>query len=354
MSPTRAVSDVAIGTRIVGVGRNPYVIAEMSGNHNGDIGRAFALIDAAHEAGADAVKLQTYRADTITIDHDGPGFRIEGGLWHGKRLYDLYDEAHTPWDWHERLFAHAHGLNIDVFSSPFDDTAVDFLDELGVPAFKVASFEAVDLPLIRKIASKGKPIIISTGIADVREIEAAVSAAADEGANDIMLLHCVSGYPAPFADMNLRTIPDMQERFGRIVGLSDHTMGVGIPVAAVALGASVIEKHMTLRRSDGGPDAAFSLEPDEFGAMVTAVRQAWEALGAASYERKSSEKGNAAFRRSLYAVADIGPGDVLTDHNIRSIRPGFGLPPAMLPELIGRKARFAIARGTPLSLDLIE
>lgn len=347
-------SIISIAGRQIGVRCSPYIIAEMSGNHNGDIGRALALIDAAVEAGADAVKLQTYRADTITIDHDGPGFMIKGGLWDGRRLYDLYEEAHTPWEWHEKLFDHAAGAGIAIFSTPFDDTAVDFLDSLGTPAFKVASFEAIDLPLIRKMASKGKPMIISTGIADLEEIDAAVKTATDGGAAEIALLHCVSGYPAAFEEMNLRTIADLSDRFGVIAGLSDHSIGIAVSVAAVSLGAAVIEKHMTLRRADGGPDSEFSLEPHEFKAMVDASRQAWSALGEVSYARTKSEQGNAAFRRSLYAVSDIAAGEMLTTANVRSIRPGYGLPPGRIDDLLGRHARSPIARGTPMSMDLVE
>lgn len=345
---------ISIDGREIGPGQPPYVIAELSGNHNGDISRALRLIDAAKASGADAVKLQTYTADTITIDHDGPGFTIFGGLWNGRRLYDLYREAHTPWDWHPRLFEHARDLGISAFSSPFDPTAVDFLASLGVPAYKVASFEAVDLPLIKRIAATGKPIILSTGIAEFFEIGEAVSAARESGCKSLALLHCVSAYPAPAEDMNLRTIADLAAKFDVVAGLSDHTLGTSVATAAVAVGASIIEKHLTLARADGGPDAAFSLEPDELRQLVDACRLSFSALGSVSYEREPSEQGNAAFRRSLYAVKNIEKGEKLTEDNVRSIRPGLGLAPKHLPEILGRRARKPISRGTPMSFDLVE
>ena len=346
--------NITLDGQRIGPENPPYVIAEMSGNHNGDINRALALIDAAKEAGANAVKLQTYTADTITIDHDSSEFVIKGGLWNGRSLYELYKEAHTPWDWHEKMFDHARDIGISIFSSPFDATSVDFLAELDVPAYKIASFELVDLPLIRKTASKGRPLIMSTGMANGVEIAEAVATAKDAGAQELVLLHCVSGYPAPISDVNLRTIPDMAQRFGVQVGLSDHTEGIAVPVAAVALGATLIEKHVTLRRADGGVDSAFSLEPDELKIMVTACREAWEALGSVNYERKTSEMENVQFRRSLYAVADIKAGEIFTEQNIRSIRPGFGLPPKNLPKLLGRQAAVDISRGTPLQTEFIQ
>lgn len=345
---------ISIAGRLIGKDHPPYLIAELSGNHNGDLGRALAQIDAAKETGADAVKLQTYRADTITIDHAGPGFVVQGGLWHGRRLYDLYEEAHTPWEWHGQLFQRAHDHGLHIFSSPFDYTAVDFLETLNVPAYKVASFEMIDLPLIEKMAMTGKPMIISTGIANLEEIGEALATARNAGAAEIVLLHCVSGYPTPIGQINLRTIPDIAERFGTVVGLSDHTLGIAASVGAVALGASVIEKHMTLRRADGGPDAAFSLEPEEFKAMVQACRDTWEALGTASYSLKGSEAGNAAFRRSLYAVSDIEAGEELTHANVRSIRPGYGMAPKYLPQILGSHAATKIARGTPIKPELYE
>ncbi len=347
------VSPVTIAGRAIGPGHPPYVIAELSGNHNGDIDRAFAIMAAAAEAGADAVKLQTYTADTITIDHDGPGFTISGGLWSGRTLHDLYREAHTPWDWHPRLFERARELGMAIFSTPFDPTAIDFLESLAAPAYKVASFEVVDTPLVRRIAATGKPMILSTGMADLDEIEAAVAAARDGGCRELIVLHCTSGYPTPPSESNLLTLPDLARRFDVVAGLSDHTPGIAVPIAAIALGAAVIEKHVTLARADGGPDAAFSLEPDELKALVAGCRIAWEALGAIDYARTESEKGNAQFRRSLYVVADIAAGETFDERNVRSIRPGYGLAPSRLDEVLGRCATCAIARGTPLSDEMI-
>lgn len=348
-----SAAPIHIAGRAIGPGHPPYVIAELSGNHNGDIGRALAIMEEAAEAGADAVKLQTYTADTITIDHDGPGFTIAGGLWAGRTLHALYEEAHTPWDWHPRLFEKGRELGLAVFSTPFDFTAVDFLESLGAPAYKVASFELIDTPLVRRIAQTGKPMIVSTGMADLAEIEAAVAAAREGGCRELVVLHCTSGYPTPPGESNLATMPDLASRLDVVAGLSDHTPGVAVSVAAVALGAAVIEKHVTLRRADGGPDAAFSLEPSELKDLVTSCRTAWEAVGKIDYERTESEKGNAQFRRSLYVVADMAAGDAFDATNVRSIRPGFGLPPARYDEVLGRRAARAIPRGTPLSEDLI-
>ncbi len=344
----------AIAGRSIGPGHPPYVIAELSANHGGDLDRARAIMAAAKEAGADAVKLQTYTADTITLDCDRPEFRLADGPWKGRTLHDLYQEAHTPWDFHPDLFAIGAELGLAVFSTPFDPTAVDFLESLDAPAFKIASFEIVDLPLIRKVAATGKPIIMSTGMANLDEIGEAVAAAREAGCEQLALLHCVSGYPAPAEDCNLATIPHLAETFGVTAGLSDHTLGIAVPVAAVALGASLIEKHVTLARADGGPDAEFSLEPDELKAMIDGVHTAHAALGRVDYTLKGSERGNVTVRRSLYAVADIKAGESLTDRNIRSIRPGHGLPPKHLPSIIGRAALRDIPRGTPLDWSQFE
>lgn len=343
-----------IAGRRIEVNAPPYVIAELSGNHNGEIERAYAIMEAAKVAGADAVKLQTYTADTITIDHDGPGFAIEGGLWDGRTLHELYQEAHTPWDWHADLFAKGRELDITVFSSPFDPTAVDFLENLGAPAYKVASFEIVDLPLVERMAATGKPLIISTGMANQAEIGEAVAIARSAGNGDIVLLHCVSSYPAPAADSNLLTIPDLAERFSVVSGLSDHTLGPAVPIAAVALGAAVIEKHVTIDRAAGGPDAAFSLEAHELKDMIDGVRTAWEARGKAGYARQASERGNVIFRRSLYVVWDVAAGEPFTADNVRSIRPGFGLAPKHLPQVLGRCAVRDVKRGEPLEAAMVD
>lgn len=344
---------ISIAGRPIGQGHPPYIIAEMSGNHNGDIERAFALVRAAKQAGADAVKLQTYTADTITIDHDGPGFRLEGGLWHGRTLYDLYQEAHTPWEWHRPIFALARELGLHVFSSPFDATAVDLLESLDAPAYKIASFEIVDLPLIQRVARTGKPMIISTGMAGLGEMADALKAARDAGATEIALLHCTSGYPTPPEEANLATIPHLAEAFGTVVGLSDHTPGNAVAIAAVTLGATIIEKHFTLARADGGPDAAFSLEPDELKALVDGCRTAFAARGTVRYDLAPSEAANISLRRSLYVVADIAAGELFTERNVRSIRPGHGLPPKYLPLVLGKRSTVKLRRGTPLSLGAI-
>jgi N-acetylneuraminate synthase len=348
------MNGLEIAGRPIGAGHPPYVIAELSGNHNGKLERALLLMDAAKQAGADAVKLQTYTADTITIDHDGPGFTIEGGLWNGRRLHELYREAHTPWEWHPALFEHARKIGIACFSSPFDPSAIDLLEGLDAPAYKIASFEIVDLPLIRYAARTGKPLIISTGMAAADEIAEAAAAAREAGVGGIALLHCVSGYPTPAEEMNLSRIAALAARYDCPIGLSDHTLGTDVPVAATALGAAIIEKHVTLTRADGGPDAAFSLEPPELAALVSGVRTAHAALGRADYGRAPSEQANMSFRRSLYAVKDIAAGEPLTEKNVRSIRPGYGLAPKHLPDVLGRRARSAIARGTPMSFDLVE
>ncbi|MCY1292470.1 Pseudaminic acid synthase [compost metagenome] len=326
---------LTIAGRQIGPGFPPYVIAEMSANHNGRIETALSLIDQAKAAGADAVKLQTYRPDTITLNSDAEDFRIEGGLWGGKTLYQLYTEAHMPWEWHTELFDHARKIGITIFSSPFDTTAVDLLERLNAPAYKIASFEAIDLPLIRYVAGTGKPMIISTGMADAEEIAEAIAAARDGGCRELAILHCVSGYPAPASDYNLRTIPDMIERFGVVTGLSDHTLDNTTAIASVALGGSLIEKHFTLDRSGGGPDDSFSLEPHEFADLCRGSKIAWEALGSIDYGRKSSEIGNVKFRRSLYFVKSLKAGDIVTPDAVRSVRPGFGLAPKYLEQVLG-------------------
>lgn len=338
--------------RPIGPDHPPYIIAELSGNHNGDLERAIDLVDAAAGTGADAVKLQTYTADTLTIPCDRPEFQIRGGLWDGRSLHDLYQEASTPWDWHETLIARARSHGLHVFSSPFDPTAIDFLETFDVPAYKIASFELCDTPLIRKAAGTGKPLIMSTGVSNYAEIEEAL-AAAGQSAAGAALLHCVSSYPAAPEDMRLSTIPALAQAFGMPVGLSDHTLGTAVAVAAVTLGASIVEKHMTLRRADGGPDAGFSLEPGEFAQLVEDCRTAHAALGTPLSQRKGIGEANAQFRRSLYVVADIKAGEAFSDENLRSIRPGLGLAPKHLPDILGRKASQNITYGTPMDWSLI-
>jgi N-acetylneuraminate synthase len=327
--------EIRIEGRPIGPGHAPYVIAEMSANHNGELANAYRILEEAKKAGADAVKMQTYTADTVTLNSDRDEFRIRGGLWDGRTLYELYEEAHTPWAWHRPLFEHARRLGITIFSSPFDSTAVDLLEDLNAPAYKIASFEAIDPMLIRYAASTGKPLIISTGMADAEEVEEAVQAARDGGCRDLALLHCVSGYPAPAGDYNLRTLQDMAQRFGTIIGLSDHTLDNATAIASVALGASLIEKHFTLDRSGGGPDDSFSLEPGELADLCRNARTAWQALGQIDYGRKSSECGNVQFRRSLYFTRPLKAGEEVRPGDIRSVRPGLGLPPKWLPKLMG-------------------
>jgi pseudaminic acid synthase len=340
--------------RALGSEHPPYLIAELSGNHNGDIARALALVDAAAAAGAEAVKLQTYTPDTLTIDHRGPGFVVEGGLWDGRTLYDLYREAHTPWEWHGALFGKGRECGVTVFSTPFDETAVDFLEGLGAPAYKIASFELGHLPLLRKIAKTGKPVVLSTGMANLGEIREAVDTLRSAGCRELMLLHCISGYPTPAEEANLRMIPSLRETFGVPIGLSDHTLDNAVGIAAVALGAVAIEKHFTLNRADGGPDAMFSLEPAEFANLAAAASTAWKALGRGDYGQAPCEQGNVVFRRSIYAVRDIAQGEPLTADNVRVIRPGYGLAPRHYDELLGRRARDFIGRGTPLAWTIIE
>jgi len=344
-----------ISGHTIGSGKSTYIIAEVSANHNQDYDQAVRIIHLAHEAGADAIKLQTYTADTITVSSTKDYFRVGGGtLWDGRTLYDLYAEAYTPWEWQPKLKQIANELGMDLFSSAFDATAVDFLEQMDVPAHKVASFELIDIPLIQKMARTGKPMIMSTGMATLAEIEEAMQTARAAGAEQIALLKCTSAYPAPPEEMNLRTIPDLADRFGVPVGLSDHTMGVTVPVAAVALGASIIEKHLTLSRSISGPDSAFSLEPAEFKQMVDAVRVAEKALGEVHYGLSGKEEASRVFRRSLFVVADVKAGEMFTEANIRSIRPGHGLHTRHLPEVLGKCAARRIERGTPLTWELIS
>ena len=345
---------IQIAGRAIGPDQEPYVICELSGNHNGKLERALELLDAAAATGADAIKNQSYTPDTITIDHDGPGFRIEGGLWDGRNLYDLYGEAQTPFEWHEALFARARELGVTLFSSPFDETAVDLLESLDAPAYKIASFEVIDLPLIAYVAAKRKPMIISTGMANLDEIAEAVRTARENGCDEIVLLHCVSSYPAPDEQSNVRTVSDLAERFGVVTGLSDHTFGSAVAVASIALGASVVEKHFTLRRADGGPDSAFSLEPGEFRTLVEDCKRAWRALGKATYDLQGCERGSMVFRRSIYVVRDIAAGEELTRENVRSIRPGYGLAPKHLPDVLGRHATRDLKRGDPLDWNAVR
>ena len=344
-----------IANRPIGPGLRPYLIAEMSGNHNQSLERALAIVDAAADSGADAIKLQTYTADTMTLNVRMPGFVIEdpASLWAGRQLYELYDEAHTPWDWHARLFAHGKARGLVVFSTPFDAGAVDRLDRLGAPAFKIASFELGDLELIACAARTHKPLIISTGMASEAEVAEAVETARTHGNGGLALLHCVSGYPTPIGQTNLRRL-DALARHGAVVGISDHSPGAIVPIAAVGRGACLIEKHLTIARADGGPDAGFSLEPAEMTEVVRGARLAWEALGDGSARRPAVEAGSKAFRRSLYVVSDLSEGEELTRANVRAIRPGFGMPPRELPAVIGKRARVAITRGTPLAWELIQ
>ncbi|MGX4730666.1 pseudaminic acid synthase [Pseudomonas corrugata] len=344
---------IKINRREIGEGCSPYVIAEMSANHNGDLNTAFRIIEEAKRAGADAVKIQTYRPDTITLKSDLPDFQITDGLWAGRTLYDLYECAHTPWDWHKPLFEHARKHEITMFSSPFDSTAVDLLENLNAPAYKIASFEAIDLPLIKYVASTGKPMIISTGMADSEEIQEAIDAARAGGCKELAILHCVSGYPAPAEDYNLLTIPDMIRNFGLVTGLSDHTLDNTTAIAGVVLGASIIEKHFTLNRNGGGPDDSFSLEPTELAGLCRDSKIAWSALGKVDYGLKSSEQGNTKFRRSLYFVKDLKAGDIIDSGSVRSVRPGFGLPPKFLNDVIGRRAAKDISANSAVNLDLI-
>lgn len=350
------MKDVSITIDGRGIGKNypPYIIAELSANHNGRLETAFQIIEQAKLAGASAVKLQTYTADTLTLNCDTEDFKIEGGLWAGKTLYELYEEAHTPWEWHRPLFEYAARTGITIFSSPFDTSAVDLLEDLGAPAYKIASFEVVDLDLIKYVASTGKPMIISTGMADAEEINEAVEVAKQAGCKELAVLHCVSGYPAPPEDYNLRTIPDMLDRLGVIVGLSDHTLDNTTAITSVGLGVSIIEKHFTLDRKGGGPDDAFSLEPQDLAMLCRDTKVAWLALGEVNYSRKSSEIGNIKFRRSLYFVKDLESGSVVTEDVVRSIRPGYGLPPKMKRDILGKKINQSVKAGTAVKNEYFD
>ena len=345
---------IEIAGRAIGPDHSPYVIAELSANHSGKFETALRIIEEAKKAGADAVKLQTYKPDTITLDCDSEDFKIRGGLWDGRTLFELYEEAHMPWDWHKPLFQHARKLGITIFSSPFDNTAIDLLEDLNTPAYKIASFEVVDLPLIKYAASTGKPMIISTGMADAEEIQEAVDAALEGGCHQLALLHCVSGYPAPAVDYNLRTIPDMIKRFGLVTGLSDHTLDHTTAITSVAMGANIIEKHFTLDRNSGGPDDSFSMEPVDLFVLCQSVKTAWHAMGRVDYGQKPSEQGNVKFRRSLYFVKDLKAGSVITVDAIRSVRPGFGLAPKVLKGLIGRRVKADVLHATPVTWDIVE
>jgi len=354
MSARQSSAGFEIAGRKIGPGEPAYIIAEMSGNHGQDFDRAVRIIHAMKEAGADAIKLQTYTPDTITIPSDRSEFKIgKGTLWEGKNLHQLYGEAYTPWEWQPKLKKIADDIGIPLFSTPFDHTAVDFLENMQVPAYKIASFEIVDVGLISRVAATGKPLIISTGMATLEEITEAVEAARAAGSTQIALLKCTSAYPAPPEEMHLLTIPDLRERFGCVSGLSDHSLGIAVPVAAVSVGACIIEKHFTLSRSEPGPDSAFSLEPAEFKQMVDAIRIAEKALGRASYDVTPNEEASRVFRRSLFVVEDMKAGEVFTAQNVRSIRPGYGLKPKYLKQVLGKKAAKALKRGTPLTQEAI-
>ncbi|RPA50720.1 pseudaminic acid synthase [Shewanella vesiculosa] len=345
---------IKINGRSIGREYPPYIIAELSANHNGDINRALEIIEAAKKAGADAIKLQTYTHDTITIDSNADEFQIHGGLWDGKSLYQLYKQAHMPWDWHKPLFKRAKEIGITIFSSPFDFTAVELLESLDAPAYKIASFELVDLPLIKRVAQTGKPMIMSTGMANDVEIKEAINVARDNGCKELVILHCVSGYPAPANEYNLATIADMTQRFDVLAGLSDHTIDNATAIAAVVLGACVVEKHVTLDRNGGGADDSFSIEPLELAQLCKDTKTAWSALGHVNYQRTQAEIGNIKFRRSLYIVKDVIKGEKLTAENVRSIRPGFGLAPKFYEQVLGCRANQNIPSGTALSSDLFD
>ena len=348
------MNSLKIDGRLIGPSYPPYIIAELSANHNGDINRAFQIMEAAKKAGADAIKLQTYTHDTITMDCDSEEFQIHGGLWDGQSLYELYKGAHMPWDWHKPLFEKAKKLGITIFSSPFDNTAIELLEELNAPAYKIASFELVDHALIKRAAQTGKPLIMSTGMANKLEIEEAIEVARKNGCDDLVVLHCVSGYPAPSDQYNLSTIRDISQSFGVLTGLSDHTINNATAVAGVVLGACVVEKHVTLDRSGGGVDDSFSLEPNELADLCRDAKIAWQSVGRVNYEVTEAEKGNIKFRRSLYVVRDVAEGELFTSSNVKSIRPGYGLSPRHFDDCLGKKASRAISRGTALTFDLIQ
>lgn len=348
------MQSLSIDGRHIGSAYPPYVIAELSANHNGSLDNALTLIKKAKEAGADAIKIQTYRADTITIKSDRDEFTIKEGLWKGQTLFDLYESAHTPWSWHQQLFDYARKVNITLFSSPFDKTAVDLLEDLNTPAYKIASFEAIDLPLIRYVASTKKPMIISTGMANIEEIAAAVDTAKSHGCSQLALLHCVSAYPAQAEDYNLRTIMDIAERFNTVTGLSDHTLGNATTLSSIALGAAIVEKHFTLDRNGGGPDDSFSMEPHDLEMLCRDAQVAWKALGKVSYRRTEAEKQNLQFRRSLYIVESVVAGEIVTEENVRSIRPGFGLSPKELDKVLGKRFKQALGKGTALQMEYLE
>ena len=353
-SESSNLPSIFIAGRRIAADEPPYIIAEISANHNGKLATALKLVDVAKEMGADAVKLQTYRPDTITLNSSLPDFQISAGLWKGRTLYELYEEAHMPWEWHAPLFERAQKIGITIFSSAFDTTAVDLLENLNAPAYKVASFEAIDLPLIRYIARCGKPMIISTGMADFEEIGEAIAAAKDGGCKEIAVLHCVSGYPAPAADYNLHTIPNMLLNFKLVTGLSDHTLDNTTAIASIALGASIVEKHFTLDRRGGGPDDSFSLEPSELNALCRQTKTAWAALGKIDYGVKSSEQGNVQFRRSLYFTKNLKAGELVTMDAVRSTRPGYGLAPKFRDKVVGKKVRADVDYATPVSWDVLE
>lgn len=348
-------AEIKISGHTIGRDHAPFIIAEMSGNHNQSLERALEIVEAAAKSGAHALKIQTYTAETMTLDLDEGEFFISdpNSLWKGKSLYDLYQEAYTPWEWHKPIFDRCRELGVIGFSTPFDDTAVDFLETLDVPCYKIASFENTDIPLIRKVAATGKPMIISTGMATIAELDETVRAARDAGCNDLILLKCTSTYPATAENTNIQTIPHMRELFGCEVGLSDHTMGTGVSVASVALGATVIEKHFTLNRADGGVDSTFSMEPTEMAALVDESERAWQALGKVNYGPTEKEKKSLVFRRSLYIVEDVKAGEMLTRENLRAIRPGYGLPPKFMDQVLGKRVKRVVKRGTRLSWELL-